>query len=251
MNKHWENLLIALVLALITAFIVVTAGKISAPGTTMNRILQIMGSGLPSGVVQFFTFLLFYFGLAEIYSASKKVGDEEFAYSLHLLPEREQYVLSPRDVNDIKLDVMKKEDGYRKYVLTELIKKACTKYRANKSTSEALEIVTATVRINMANSESEQSMIRYVAWAIPSVGFIGTIIGIAGSLGTVKANMGEDDIALVTQALYVAFDTTLLSLVLSIVLMFVFHVTQEKIEKFHANMESYVIENLINRIYKN
>lgn len=250
MDKRWKNIITAFAIAFFTALVVFLLGLVSTPNTVLYRILQIAGSVFPGGIVQFFTFWLFYFGMLEIWTFSKNVNKEERAYEYRLLPEREQYILTPKDVNDIKLKVLELERKYSSYELTKLIKKACTKYRANKSTTEAMEIVNAQVRINLFNSESEQSMIRYVAWAIPSVGFIGTIVGIAGSLGNVKSQMSEKDIEAVTQALYTAFDTTLLSLFLSILLMFYFHTIQEKVESFHSKMEEYVIENLINRIYK-
>lgn len=240
----------ALAIALILWVAIFTLGIFVDEYGLWGQILRIMGCTFPGGLIQFFTLWLFSFGLMEIYSVSKKVDKETIAYRFRFLPETEQYVLGPSDVNNIKLKVLENEKKGRAFVLTTLIKKACTKYRSNKSTSEALEIVTAQTRINMSKAESEQSMIRYVAWAIPSVGFIGTIIGIAASLGSVKGEMSASDILLVTDALNIAFDTTLFSLFLSIVLMFYFHIVQSKVDDFHLNMEDYVIENLINRIYK-
>jgi biopolymer transport protein ExbB/TolQ len=250
-KNRWNNVITSFGLALATWLIALIVGGLSPDKTFMSRLLQIMGSDFPEGLVQFFTFWLFYFGILEIRSILQVLLHERKAFGMNLLPELEQYVLSPSDVNDVKLKVMDVERRTGAFILTDLIKKACTKFRANKSSSEALEIVAAQVRINLSNSVSEQSMIRYVAWAIPSVGFIGTIIGIASSLGNVKAEMDAGDIQGVTQALYLAFDTTLLSLFLSILLMFYFHFAEEKVERFHTEMEAYLIENLINRIYKN
>ena len=52
----------------------------------------------------------------------------------------------------------------------------------------------------------------------------------------------------ITAALGVAFDTTLLALVLSLILMYVFHALQEKTEVLHQDIEEFVVENLINKI---
>ncbi|MBK8110412.1 MAG: hypothetical protein IPK46_08830 [Saprospiraceae bacterium] len=46
-----------------------------------------------------------------------------------------------------------------------------------------------------------------------------------------------------------AFSTTLVSVALSIVLMYFFTILQNKNDKLHTDNESYVLENLINRIY--
>ena len=65
-------------------------------------------------------------------------------------------------------------------------------------------------------------MVRYIAWAIPSIGFIGTVRGI----GTALANAQEavnGDIAGVTASLGVAFNSTFIALLISIVIMFLSH----------------------------
>jgi biopolymer transport protein ExbB/TolQ len=250
MSEKIIRFLIALGLALLLQVVWVMGYTLSDEGGTASRLFELLGGRLPGGIVQFFTYAVFAFGILETMAISRSISREQRAYDFKLLPESEQYVLSPQDVNDLKLRVIETERREGKFILTKLIKRACTKYRANRSTSETLELVTNQVRINLSKAESEQSMIRYVAWAIPSIGFIGTILGIAGSLGNVQAGMGEEEIAAVTSALNVAFDTTLISLFLSILLLFYFHVVQERVEHFHADAEEYLLENLINRIYK-
>ena len=68
-------------------------------------------------------------------------------------------------------------------------------------------------------------MIRYIAWAIPSIGFIGTVRGISDALGQAYKAV-EGDIAGVTASLGVAFNSTFIALVISIVLMFFMHQLQ-------------------------
>lgn len=249
MNNRFTRILLsaaaALVLMVILALFYITTDE----GTGARRIAVLLGGELPAGIVQGVTYFLFFFGITELWAISREISEEEKAYTFRLLPEKEQYVLSPADVAQIKLEAISKEK-YRKYFLTDMIKKACTKFRANKSTSEALEIVTSQSKINMADAESRQSYIRYAAWAIPSVGFIGTIIGIAQSLGFANETMTPEGITKVTSALNIAFDTTLVALFLSLILMLYIHSVQERLERFHIRLEEYVIENLINRIYK-
>lgn len=217
---------------------------------TFIRILTMLGAKLPMGLIQLFTFFLFTYGFFEVREQAKRVRKEGQVYAKNLLPEKENWVVSPADVTNIRLKAIEIEKT-EKYLLTDLIKKACNKYRSDKSPADALAVVSEQVKINLQDAESNQSLIRYVAWAIPSVGFIGTVIGIAESLGLAHtvAESGNDGIKAITSALSVAFDTTLVSLVLSLILMYFFHDMQEKIEKLHTRMESYVIENLINRMY--
>jgi chemotaxis protein MotA len=221
----------------------------AASGEHPSRILVMLGGVMPEGLIQGFTYLLFVFGMIEIYWLSNRATREKDAFSLHLLPEKENWVLSVEDINQLKLNVQQIEHS-GKFYLTDLVKKCCTKYRLSKSSSEVLGLTDAQIRIYQSKMESEQSFIRYVAWAIPSVGFIGTVIGIAASLGYAKDASTPEGIEKVTSMLAVAFDTTLIALILSIFLMYAIHHLQKKQDDLFLRINDYVIENLINRFYK-
>jgi chemotaxis protein MotA len=217
-------------------------------GESPPRLLVLLGGDFPAGIIQIVTYFLFFIGIFEIYGQLKWVKNQNEGFYSKLLPEKENWVLSPQDVSMVRLqalDVFKQ----RNLLLADLIRKACEKYRSDKSPADSLAVLSAQVKINISNSESEQSLARYVIWAIPSVGFIGTVIGISASLGFAGEANTPEGIIKITTTLSIAFDTTLVSLFLSLILMYIYHDLQEKIEKFHNKSEEYIIENLINRIY--
>ena len=79
--------------------------------------------------------------------------------------------------------------------------------------------------------ESEGAAVRYIAWAIPSVGFIGTIFGIGEALGgahKVVQDVEQQEAVIqgITGSLGTAFDTTLVALLCSLVLMLVRHAVE-------------------------
>jgi biopolymer transport protein ExbB/TolQ len=87
-------------------------------------------------------------------------------------------------------------------------------------------------------------MIRYISWAIPSIGFIGTVRGIGEALAQAdKAVQG--DIAGVTQSLGVAFNSTFIALLISIFLMFLVHQLQLLQERLVYDTENYTNDKLI------
>ena len=91
-------------------------------------------------------------------------------------------------------------------------------------------------------------MIRYIAWAIPSIGFIGTVRGIGDALG--KAHQAvQGDISGVTDSLGVAFNSTLIALIISIVLVFLMHQIQLVQERFVLDAQSYCEGNLIRHLH--
>ena len=92
--------------------------------------------------------------------------------------------------------------------------------------------------------DSELSMVRYITWAIPSIGFIGTVRGIGAALGLAHQAV-DGDISGVTQSLGTAFNSTFIALLISIFLMFLVHQLQLLQERLIFEAESYVDQNLI------
>ena len=63
-------------------------------------------------------------------------------------------------------------------------------------------------------------LVRIIVWAIPMLGFLGTVIGITQTLGGLDFTNGSAAVDNLKSGLYVAFDTTALGLVLSVVAIF-------------------------------
>lgn len=249
MKGRGKNLILAFVIAaLIIVCIVVAFNLVPENIGTPRRILQILGGFMPGGVIQLITFFFFFWGLFEIFDRNNKIKYERQSFGMNLLPEKEHWVLSPEDVTALKLKVIDIEKN-SPFLMTDIIKKASTKFRSDNSVSDVMQVVSNQIKINTQKAEGGQSIIRYAAWAIPSIGFIGTILGIAQALGMADRANDPAVLSQITANMYVAFDTTLLSLILSVILMWFFHNLQETEEDLHTDMEEYIYENFVNRIH--
>jgi biopolymer transport protein ExbB/TolQ len=94
--------------------------------------------------------------------------------------------------------------------------------------------------------------VRYITWLIPSLGFIGTVIGIMLALNYAgdRANVQSPDMLYqVTERLGVAFSTTLLALVMASILVFLQNIIQGREETALNRAGQYCLDNLINRLY--
>lgn len=69
-------------------------------------------------------------------------------------------------------------------------------------------------------SHSSYALCRVIAWMIPILGFLGTVVGITMAIGIITPEQLESSLPAVTGGLGVAFDTTALSLTLSMILIF-------------------------------
>lgn len=215
----------------------------------MNRIGILLGGELPGGLIQGFIYFLFCYGWLESKMLTRSVDREASFLDKSFLPEHEQQVLLPEHINEIKMNMIRIERK-EKSTLSDLIKQACTKFRSSQNVNEVMDLIRAQVSIYNRRTENEQNTIRYILNAIPSVGFIGTVLGIAASLGKAGDAVSGEGLEGVTSMLYIAFDTTLVALIFSLLLMFIYNGLQTRVENYYADMEAYVLENLVNRIYR-
>ena len=112
------------------------------------------------------------------------------------------------------------------------------------NTSETIE---ASVDAMAQKQEAENSLIRYLIWAIPAIGFIGTVRGIGEALSQADQALAGD-IAGMTESLGVAFNSTFVALLISIVLMFLLHQLQRLQDGMLVDTQEYCESFLLNRI---
>ena len=118
-------------------------------------------------------------------------------------------------------------------------KAALSRFGATRNVQDVSDAGHAVCAAEAERLDSELSMLRYIAWAIPAIGFIGTVRGIGDALAEAhKAVTG--DISGVTEGLGVAFNSTLVALLLSLVLMFLLHQLQLAQERFVLDAETYL-----------
>ena len=91
---------------------------------------------------------------------------------------------------------------------------------------------------------SSLSLVRYIAWAIPAVGFIGTVRGIGLALAFAEDAI-KGDITPVIEALGLAFNSTLVALLISMGLMYFMHIVQSRQEAFVLDTQTYSRDKLI------
>lgn len=94
---------------------------------------------------------------------------------------------------------------------------------------------------------ADYGLLRLVVWAIPILGFLGTVIGITMAIANLAPDALEKSLPKVTSGLGVAFDTTALALALSIVLMFIQHYVDRAESNLLAEVDRRVEAELIGR----
>ena len=91
------------------------------------------------------------------------------------------------------------------------------------------------------------AMMRIIVWAIPILGFLGTVMGITLAIANLSPEALEESLPEVTYGLGIAFDTTALALALSMVLMFGQFLTDRAEQRLLAAVDNCVIAELAGR----
>ena len=121
---------------------------------------------------------------------------------------------------------------------------ALDRLRLNGDLEEAGNAALDACSLHLEMLSSKLSFNRYIIYAIPSIGFVGTVRGIGEALGKAVEAM-EGDITGVALSLGLAFNSTLVALLLSLVLMFLSSYLQGREERLVARYRHYISSQLI------
>lgn len=103
---------------------------------------------------------------------------------------------------------------------------------------------------DLANDRLHQSfsLLRTIAWAIPILGFLGTVLGITIAIANVTPEQLDSSLPEVTAGLAIAFDTTAQALAMSLALVFGAFLVERGEQAILNDVEQFGIEHLLNRL---
>lgn len=153
----------------------------------------------------------------------------------------------PEDVRKLSRPLEALPEPERGFLLPRALRSALQRYGSTGSVADVSNVVRDTCDTEADRLDSELSMVRYITWAIPSIGFIGTVRGIGTALGNAHEAV-QGNIAAVTASLGVAFNSTFIALLISIVIMFLMHQITLMQERMVADTQDYCDFNLIRHL---
>ena len=89
------------------------------------------------------------------------------------------------------------------------------------------------------------SLIRTVTWAVPIMGFLGTVVGITLAIANVTPEQLDSSLPEVTAGLAVAFDTTAQALTMSMLLVFATYLVERDEQAVLNDVEQFGIDSLV------
>lgn len=191
-------------------------------------------------------FILMFFGLYLIGLGMVRLWSENYLFNVDLLEEADA---EHHTLKEILTDLSELDDKIKSTPLVQTLSASLRRYLITNNVQNASDAVTTSVDALAVRIEAGNSMIRYLIWAIPSIGFIGTVRGIGAALSKADEALAGDIVGM-TASLGVAFNSTLVALFISIVLMFFLHALQKMQDELLVKTQDYCEKTLLERISK-
>lgn len=183
-------------------------------------------------------------------SRSREVRRQRAAFHLELLPTEEGSRILPEDARPLARKIDHAANG-RPYILANMIRLGLGKYAVSRQAPDVAEVVRTQADTEASRLATTMGTVNYLVWAIPAIGFLGTVRGLAGGMS--MAGSQEPDVARfvkqATDQLGIAFDCTFVALALSLLLMYLVHAVTKSEETLVIDCQVYCQEHLLLRLY--
>ncbi len=175
------------------------------------------------------------------------VSREQRALSQDFITIKDGEVVFPDDVREFTRQIEKLSPALQSRFLPRALKTALNRFGATRSVQHAADATREECEFEASSLDAELSMIRFTVWAIPAVGFVGTVRGIGAALQEAQ-RAAAGDVTGVTQGLGITFNSTMVALSLTIIVMFFLHQIQLSQDRLVLETKRKVDEALIRHL---
>lgn len=209
------------------------------------------------GWIPYATVTLAAWSVAILFFKWQKLRMQRRCLLLNVVPAHPEFVLSPHSVDEVLQQIGRLVDDPRQFILLNRISVALANLKNLGRVTDVDEILRSQADADEAISESSYILLSGFLWAIPILGFIGTVLGLSiaiGEFGTVMSSGDAGAEALlpalrrVTGGLAVAFDTTLVALVFALVIQLMMTFLKKSEQEFLDSCAEYCSRNIVNRL---
>ena len=200
--------------------------------------------------------LFFFGGAAVLFLKGRKLVFQQRALSLSAVPAEPEFVLTEATAATVLARIHSLVDHPRHFVLLNRIDRALSSLKNIGQVND----VSAILRAQAENDEdlvaSSYTLLNGFVWAIPVLGFIGTVQGLSMAIGKFTQTLqASGDISIirsslqgVTTGLATAFETTLIALVLALILQLWITFQQKREMSFLDECNDYCHSHVVSKL---
>jgi biopolymer transport protein ExbB/TolQ len=200
--------------------------------------------------------LFFFGGLAVLMIKGQKIKFQQRALQLAAVPVEPEFVLNESTSATVLTRIHSLVDHPRHFVLLNRIDRALSNFKNIGQVNDVSAILRAQAENDEDQVASSYTVINGLVWAIPVLGFIGTVLGLSLAIGRFTATLqAAGDLTLiraslqgVTGGLATAFESTLVALVFTLVLQLVITFQQKREMAFLDDCNDYCHSHIVSKL---
>jgi len=216
-----------------------------------SSIVRSISSGT---IVNSVELMIFSWGLGMIWLKVGKNRHQRNAMLMQALPPEIGREINSANVGSFIDHLYSLPGRVRDSFMVNRLRKGLELFEARQNNAEVAGMLSSQSDIDANRVANSYSILKVFLWAIPILGFIGTVLGLSAAIGGLgSADFTDTEqisiiIGGVTSGLGTAFNTTLLGLVLSVILSFPVASMQKAEEDNLSTIDSYCNESLLGRL---
>jgi len=211
---------------------------------------------LDRGIIPYPTTFFFFWSVAILFLKSKKLAFQRQALDLAAVPQQPEFVLNPTTARAVLDRIYSLVDNTRHFVLLNRIERALSNLQNIGQIGDVSEILRTQAQYDEEQQSSSYALINGFIWAIPVLGFIGTVLGLSqaiGAFGTTLKSQGDlsamrDSLSNVTGGLATGFETTLVALVFALIIQLLITFLQKKEYSFLDECNDYCHAHVVSKL---
>jgi len=204
--------------------------------------------------ISFANTLFFFWGMAICVLKWFKLKHQYRALMLDVLPMELGREIDGSNVGDFIDHIYRLPAQLRDSMIVNRIRKALELFEVRQNVSHVAAMMTSQSAIDSSRIMGSYILTKAFLWAIPLLGFIGTVIGLSHAISGMQFGNVEDvsaivaSIGVVTGGLGTAFDATLLGLVFAVILNFPLNALVKHEEECLNDIDAFCNEVVIPRL---
>lgn len=211
---------------------------------------------LERGETQYLVVFLTCWSLAILGLKFLKLRLQRRSLDLQLIPDEPGFTVSTVSAEQVLKTIHEQVDDPRHFMLTNRVVMALSNLRNLGRVGDVDEILRSQASQDESAMETSYSLVQGFVWAIPVLGFIGTVLGLSAAIGGFSSVLKTaDDVTQISESLQgvtaglaTAFDTTLIALIAALIIQLIMVVMKKAEEEFLDEALEYGIQKIVGRL---